>query len=123
MIPIKLTPYNKAVLTAIGGLVTTVISFLVGDGADPATLGAAIMTVLTTFGVYKVTNAPLPEKGTALMASPHTSVSMPVEAVPMTVQNVVPIKPKPRVKPRPTSKPVKPARKRATAKKTPKEGE
>jgi sugar (pentulose or hexulose) kinase len=54
----NLSPYNKAVVSAIGTLVAVVIQFLVGDGVDAATLGTAIIGLLTTLGVFQVTNAP-----------------------------------------------------------------
>lgn len=105
----NLSPYAKTVVSAVGTLVAVAINIALGNGADAATLGTAIIGLLTTLGVFQVTNAPKPEQGDAVTPSDHEVVE-----VPASVANIVALaakdrKPKPR--PRPTPKAIKPRKK------------
>jgi hypothetical protein len=113
----NLSPYSKTVVSAVGTLVAVVIQFAVGDGADAATLGTAIIGLLTTLGVFQVTNTPVAKTSPVqpsvheLLVSDNDPMLGSVIDFPVAPRPVTPKKPRPR----PTSKPV--AKKRATTKK------
>lgn len=66
---VKLKPYAKAAMAALGVVLTVLSAFLV-PGTTPALIVSAIIAALTVAGVYRVPNVPaLPAAVAALKAA------------------------------------------------------